>query len=55
MFYVREKKELSLIPYEDVKNNIYRMLSKQKEQKAIKDYFEKLKSSASIVVVRSPS
>jgi hypothetical protein len=55
MFYVREKKELSLVPYEDVKDNIYRVLSKQKEDNAIKDYFEKLKSSASITVVRSPS
>ncbi len=55
MFYIKEKKDLKQIPYKDVKNNIYRVLSKQQEDKAIKDYFEKLKSSATIKVVRSPS
>jgi hypothetical protein len=55
MFYIKEKKDLKQIPYEEVKNNIYRLLSKQQEDKVIKDYFEKLKSSASIKVVRSPS
>ena len=55
MFYIKEKKDFVQIPYEDVKKNIYRILSKQKEDKVVKDYFEKLKSSASIVVVRSPS
>lgn len=55
MFYVRKKKDFVQIPYEDVKKNIYRVLSKQKESEVIKDYFEKLKSSASITVVRSPS
>jgi len=55
MFYVKEKKDFKQISYEDAKNNIYRVLSKQKEDMAIKDYFEKLKSSASISVVRSPS
>ncbi len=55
MFYLKEKKDLKQIPYKDVKNNIYRVLSKQQEDKAIKDYFEKLKSSAAIKVVRSPS
>ena len=55
MFYIKEKKDFSQIPYEDVKNGIYRVISKQQEKKVVKDYFEKLKSSASIVVVRSPS
>ncbi|MDA7848283.1 hypothetical protein N8972_02210, partial [Sulfurospirillum sp.] len=55
MFYIREKKDLTQIPYENAKKNIYRVLSKQKEDKVVKDYFEKLKSSATINVVRSPS
>jgi len=55
MFYVREKKDFTLIPYKDVKDSIYRVISKQKENKVVKDYFEKLKSSAAITVVRSPS
>ena len=55
MFFIKEKKDLQQIPYKSVKANIYRVLSKRKETKTLKDYFEKLKSSASIVVVRSPN
>ncbi len=55
MFYIKEKNDLRQIPFEDVKKGIYRVISKQQESAVIKDYFEKLKSSASIVVVRSPS
>lgn len=55
MFYMKKKTDFALIPYEDVKQNIYRVISKQKEDKVVKDYFEKLKSSATIKVVRSPS
>jgi len=55
MFYIKEKKDFTQIPYEDVKKSIYRVISKQQEEKVVKDYFEKLKSSASITVVRSPS
>ncbi len=55
MLFVKSKGDFQTIPFEKAKPNIYRVLSQQKEQKAIKDYFEKLKSSASIVVVRPPS
>lgn len=55
MFYIKEKKDFTQIPYEDVKKNIYRVISKRQEEKVVKDYFEKLKSSASIIVVRSPT
>lgn len=55
MFYVKSKSDIETIPFEVAKNGIYRVLSQQKEQKAIKDYFEKLKSSATIKVVRQPS
>jgi len=55
MFYVKSRGDIQTIPFDAAKNGIYRMLSQQKEQKAIKDYFEKLKSSASIKVVRQPS
>ncbi len=55
MFYIKEKKGFSKIPFKDVKESIYRVISKQKEERVIKDYFEKIKSSATIKVVRSPS
>lgn len=55
MFYVKEKRDYKTIPFADVKQTIYRVLSQQQEQKTLKDYFEKVKSSASINVVRSPA
>lgn len=55
MFYLKKKDNFETIPFESVKQSIYQVLSKQKEEKILKDYFEKVKSSASIDVVRSPS
>ena len=55
MFYIKKKKGFVMLSYKDVKKSIYRVLSKQKENEVVKDYFEKLKSSATIKVVRSPS
>ena len=55
MFYVKKKENFITIPFKDVKQSIYRVLNQQNEAKTIKDYFEKVKSSASIDVVRSPS
>ena len=55
MFYIKEKKDFTQIPYDAVKKSINRVISKQHEEKVVKDYFEKLKSSATITVVRSPS
>ncbi len=55
MFYIKKKKDFVMLAYKDVKKSIYRVLSKQKENEVVKDYFEKLKSSATIKVVRSPS
>ncbi len=55
MFFMKEKKGSTHIPFEDVKNNIYRVLSKKKKDEAVKDYFEKLKASAIIHVLRPPS
>jgi len=55
MFYLKEKNNFETIPFESVKQSIYQVLSKQKEESILTDYFEKVKSSASIDVVRSPS
>lgn len=55
MFYLKKKENFETIPFENVKQSIYQVLSKQKEESILKDYFEKVKSSASIDVVRSPS
>lgn len=54
MFYIKGKSGLSILPFEKVKDSIYSFLSNKKEQEIITDYFEKLKASASIKVLRSP-
>lgn len=55
MFYLKKKEDFTTIPFESVKQSIFQVLGKQQEEKILKDYFEKVKSSASIDVVRSPS
>ena len=55
MFYIEEKQGLSYIPFEQIKNNLYGIVYKQKEQATLDDYFEKLKSSANVVVLRNPN
>ncbi|WP_458700329.1 SurA N-terminal domain-containing protein [Sulfurospirillum sp. 1307] len=55
MIYVKSKADIKTIPFENAKNNIYRLLSNKQEQEALKDYFEKLKASANIQVIRNPS
>ncbi len=55
MFFIKEKKGLTIIPFEDARDGIHRAISKKQESIAIRDYFEKLKSTATIRVVRPPS
>lgn len=55
MFYVKDKSDITTLPLKDVKQNIYSVLSKQNEAKILKDYFEKIKASATIKVIRNPS
>ncbi len=54
MFFVKNKHNAQTVAFEDAKNYIHAKLSEGKEQKAIQEYFEKLKSSANIKVVRLP-
>lgn len=54
MFFVKAKHNVQSVSFEDAKNYIYAKLAEGKEQKAIEEYFEKLKSSANIQVLRAP-
>ena len=54
MFFVKEKHNAQSVSFADAKNYIYSKLGEGKEQKSIEEYFEKLKSSANIQVVRAP-
>jgi len=54
MFFIKDKQNVQSVAFADAKNYIYSKLSEGKEQKAIEEYFEKLKSSANIQVLRAP-
>ena len=54
MFFVKEKHNVQSVAFADAKNYIYSKLAEGKEQKAIEEYFEKLKSSANVQVIRAP-
>jgi len=54
MFFIKEKKDVKVIHFAKVKDNILSVLSRKKEEKTINDYFEKIKASAAIKVVRTP-
>ncbi len=54
MFYLKAKDGIETMPFNKVKEGIYSFLSSQKEKAAIDDYFEKIKSGASIQVLRKP-
>ena len=54
MFFVKDKQNVQNVSFADAKNYIYSKLGEGKEQKAIEEYFEKLKSSANIQVLRAP-
>lgn len=54
MFFVKNKSGGKTVSYAEAKNYIQSKLSSGKEQKSVEEYFEKLKSSAAIQVVRAP-
>ena len=43
---------IEIIPFADVKNKIFSILMNQREQKYLKEYFETLKITADIIIVR---
>ncbi len=55
MFYVKQKNGVKTMSFNKVKNGIYSFLSSRKEKAAIDDYFEKIKSTANITVLRKPN
>ena len=54
MFFVKNKNDVKTISFADAKNYIYSRLADTNEKKSIDEYFEKLKASASINVIRAP-
>lgn len=54
-FYIKDKKDFSIPDFESVRNEVNEKMAAKKEEDAIKDYFEKLKSSAKVKVIRLPN
>jgi len=52
MFYVTEKKDITTITFDDVKDKIFQTIMKTREQAYLKEYFETLKLTADIRVLR---
>lgn len=52
--FIKSKNGNDLIPFEEVKDNIYRLLNNQDRVAIINDYIEKLKASAQVDIIRSP-
>jgi len=52
MFFVQAKKNIKTMPLDSVKNMIFNQIMKQREQQYLKDYFETLKITAKIKVIR---
>lgn len=52
MFYIKKKEGVTTLTFKEVKDKIFNILMTQREQKFLKDYFEKLKLTADIKVIR---
>lgn len=52
MFYVKEKKDINTLVFTDVKDRIFQVIMKKREQDYLKEYFETSKITADIKVLR---
>ena len=52
MFFVIKKYDVKTIKFEDIKNKIFEVMMKQRENQYLKNYFETLKITADIKVLR---
>ncbi len=52
MFYVKNKSGVTTLKFDEVKDKIFTTLMNEREQKFLKEYFEKLKLTADIKVIR---
>ena len=52
MFHVKKKNGVTILKFDEVKEKIFNTLMSEREQKFLKEYFEKLKLTADIKVIR---
>ncbi len=54
LLYVKKRKGLHKIPFEEAKGYILQRLASQTSSKSVKEYFDKLQASAKIKIIRLP-
>ena len=52
MYFVKEKKEITVLPFEKVKDKVFEIIMKNRENQFLKNYFSQLRLNADIDVVR---
>jgi hypothetical protein len=52
MFFIKDKKNVKTIAFEDVKNKIFNEIMQKREDALLKEYFETLKMTADIQILR---
>ncbi len=52
MFYIFEKQDITTINYEEIKDQIFNDLMKKREENYLKEYFETLKITANIEILK---
>ena len=52
MFFVKDKKDIKVLTLDKVKDNIFQNIMKNREQSYLKEYFETLKITADIKILR---
>ncbi len=52
MFFISKKKEIKTLSFEDTKNTIFQQIMKSREDNYLKEYFETLKITADIQILR---
>jgi len=54
LYYVQSKNDLQLAPIEKVKNSIINSIMEEKRERTLKNYFQKLRVTADIKILREP-
>ena len=52
IYFVKEKKDINILSFEKVKDKIFQIIMKERENKFLKQHFNKLRLEANIEVLR---
>lgn len=52
VFFIKEKTNKELLPFDDIKTNVMQKYAEAKENEILKDYFNKIKANTKIEIIR---